>query len=64
MDNLIIYRPNNNTLTVTPMDGRFNLTTSGGGNITQGEYDQIAGFVVSMEGAEPFLAKLRVRMER
>lgn len=62
---LVLYRKDRegNTLRVSG-EGDITLTTTGGANVNEDEYGQIAEFVEGRDGAEAFLAKLQKRMER
>lgn len=65
-DNLTVYRNDRdgNVLRISLTANGVNLTTTGGGNVSQAEYDQIATFVAGHVGAASFQAKLQARMAR
>lgn len=62
-DRLVINR-NGDTLVVKPRADGFDLTVSGGGNVTEDELALIETYVTGKPGADAFLDKVRQRMER
>lgn len=62
-DPLIISRKGD-TLTVREREDGFDMTITGGGNITADEFAKIEPFVAGKPGADAFLVKVAKRMER